>query len=101
MGFHTEFCENHELRILRIFKIGLSHRVKELLKSNQTWYGVSPVSVECKTKKNYGMACLGKKLSFQAEIFEFCEERILTIVISAWVKKLFKLNQTWYGVSPV
>ena len=38
--FHTEICEFRKKRIL---KIGLFDRVKELSKSNQTWYGVSHV----------------------------------------------------------
>ena len=38
--FHTEICE---IRDKRILKIGLFHWVKELSKSNQTRYWVSPV----------------------------------------------------------
>ena len=49
-------------------KIGLFDRVKELFKSNQTRYGVSPVYVECKTKGIFGIACLGKKFLFESEI---------------------------------
>ena len=37
--------------------------IKELSKSNQTRYGVSHVYVECKTKRIFGIACLGKKVS--------------------------------------
>ena len=43
-------------------------RVKELFKSNQTRYGVSPVYVESKTERIFGIACLGKKFVFQSEI---------------------------------
>ena len=46
--FHTEICEFRKLRIL---KIGLFRRVKELSKSNETRYGVFHVYLECKTKK--------------------------------------------------
>ena len=46
--FHTEICEYFECLIS---KIGLFHRVKELLKSNQTGYGVYHGQVESKTKK--------------------------------------------------
>ena len=66
--FHTENCEFRKLRIL---KIGLFRRVKELSKSNQTRYGVSQVYLECKTKRIFGIACLGKKLVFHTEICEF------------------------------
>ena len=33
------------------FKKGFFHRAKELFKLVQTWYGVAPVYVECRTKK--------------------------------------------------
>ena len=46
--FHTEICEYFECLIS---KIGLFHRVKELLKSNQTGYGVYHGQVKSKTKK--------------------------------------------------
>ena len=60
------------LRISRSanFKTGLFYRVKELFKSNQTRYGVSPVQLERKTKK-IGIAVLGKKLGCHTEICEF------------------------------
>ena len=48
MGFHTEICDFHEKRIL---KIGLFDRVKELSKSNQTRCGVSPLYLKSKRKK--------------------------------------------------
>ena len=52
--------------ILRILKIGLFHRVKELSKSSQTRYGsVKP--------KIFGIACLARKLGFHTETCEFCE----------------------------
>ena len=47
--------------------MGLFHRAKELFKSNQTQYGVSHVYLECKTKRIFGIACLGKKLAFHTE----------------------------------
>ena len=43
MVFHTEFCEFRELRNFENFKKILFHQVKELSKSNQTRYWVSPV----------------------------------------------------------
>ena len=63
--FHTEICEFRKQRIL---KIGLFRRVKELSKSNQTRYGVSPVYLEAKTKRIFAIALLGKKFAFQSEI---------------------------------
>ena len=47
--------------------------IKELSKSNQTRYGVSHVYVECKTKRIFGIACLGKKLVFHTEISYYFE----------------------------
>ena len=47
------------------------HRVKELFKSNQTWYGVSPVKLECKTKRVFAIACLGKKKFLIRKIANF------------------------------
>ena len=35
---------------------------------NQTWYEVSPVYIESKTKRVFDIACLGKKLVFHKEI---------------------------------
>ena len=45
-------------------KIGLFRRVKELCKVNHTGHGVHHGCFECKTKRIYGIACLGKKLVF-------------------------------------
>ena len=96
--FHTEICEFRKLRIL---KIGLFRRVKELSKSNQTRYGVSHVYLECKTKRIFVIACLGKKLVFHTEICEFRKLRILKIGLFRRVKELSKSNQTRFGVSHV
>ena len=49
-------------------KILKFHRVNELSKLNQTWYGVSHVYLECKAKRIFGIACLGKNLVFHTEI---------------------------------
>ena len=35
---------------------------------NQTLYEVYPVFIECKTKRVFAIACLGKKLVFHTEI---------------------------------
>ena len=51
-------------------KIQKFYRIKELSKSNQTWYGVSQVYLESKTKRIFAIACLGKKFVFQSEIFD-------------------------------
>ena len=69
--------ENCEFR--NYLKICLSHRVKELFKLIQTWYGVFPVKVELQTKIYLGIACLGKKFGFSYGILRdsrnaiFCE----------------------------
>ena len=65
--FHTEICEFRKQRILKIGLFRFS-RVKELSKSNQTRYGVSPVYLEAKTKRIFAIALLGKKFAFQSEI---------------------------------
>ena len=48
LNFRTEICEFRDKRILIV---GLFHRVKELFKSIQTWYGVSAVYLEPNTEK--------------------------------------------------
>ena len=63
--FDTEICYCFEYFFS---KIGLFDRVKELFKSNQTRYGVSPGYVECKTERICGIACPEKKFVFQSEI---------------------------------
>ena len=70
-------------------------------KSNQTWYGVSPVYIESETKRFFAIACLGKKLVCHTELFDLFKSLILIYSIFHWVKELSKSNQTWYGVSPV
>ena len=75
--------------------------VKELFKSNQTRYGVSPVYVKLVTKRIFAIACLGKKSVFHTEICEFRKLRILKIGLFRRVKELSKSDQTRYGVSPV
>ena len=69
-------------------------------KVNQTWYGVSPGYVECKTKRIFAIAFLGKKLVFHTELFEFLEKGILKIGLFYRIEKLLKSNQNWYGLSP-
>ena len=94
----SEICEYFEYLIS---KIGLFHRVKELFKSNQTGYAVSPVYLESRTKRIFAIACLGKKLVLQSEICEYFEYLISKIGLFHRVKELFKSNQTRYGVSRV
>ena len=65
LAFDTEICYYFEYFFS---KIGLFDRVKELFKSSQTRHRVSPGYVECKTKRIFGIACLGKKFVFQSEI---------------------------------
>ena len=84
-----------------ILKIGLFRRVEELSKSNQTWYGISLVYLESKTKRSFAIACLGKKLVFQTEICYLFKSLILKYSIFDRVKELSKWNQTWHVVSLV
>ena len=97
LAFDTEICYYFEYFFS---KIGLFHRVKELFKPNQTQYGVSPGYVECKTKRIFAIACLGKKLAFDTEICYYFEYFFSKIGLFHRVKELFKSNQTRYGVSP-
>ena len=57
------------------------------------------MKLECKTKRMFGIAFLGKKLGCHTEICEFRDQLILKIGLFYRVKKLLKSNQTWYGVS--
>ena len=52
-------------------KILKFYRVKELIKSNQTLYGVSHVYLESRTKRIFAIACLGKKLVLLSEISSY------------------------------
>ena len=51
--FHTEVCNYFKYLF---FEYSIFRRVKELCKSNQTRYAVSPRYVECKTKRIFGKA---------------------------------------------
>ena len=55
--------------------------------------------LECKTKRFFAIACLGKKLVFHTEICDLFKSLILIYSIFHWVKELFKSNQTRYGES--
>ena len=57
--------------------------------------------VESRTKRIFAIACLGNKLAFCTEIFEYFEYIISKIGLFHRVKELFKSNQTGYGVSHV
>ena len=54
--------------------------------------------LECKTKRIFAVACLGKKLVFHTEICEYFEYLISKIGLFHRVKELFKSNQNGYGV---
>ena len=56
--------------------------------AHSQWSQMQRVYVECKTKRIFCIACLGKKLGSHTEIRKFYR-----------VKKLSKSNQTRYGVS--
>ena len=96
LAFDTENCYYFEYFFS---KIGLFDRVKELFKSNQTRLGASPVYVESKTERIFGIACLGKKLAFDTENCYYFEYFFSKIGLFDRVKELFKSNQTRYGVS--
>ena len=57
--------------------------------------------IQSKSERIFAKACLRQNLGFHTEICEFREQRILKIGLFNGVKKLFKLNQTWNGVSLV
>ena len=57
--------------------------------------------LECKAKRIFGIACLGKKLVFHTEISTYSLILFSKIEKFYRVKELSKLNQTWYGVSHV
>ena len=46
----------------------------ELFKVNQIWYGVSYVYLECKAKRFFAIACLGKKVSFSYGSLRFIQK---------------------------
>ena len=54
--------------------------------------------LEPRTKRIFAIACLGKKLVFHTEICEYFEYIISKIGLFHRVKRLFKSNQTGYGV---
>ena len=54
--------------------------------------------LECKTKRIFAIACLGKKLVFHSEIGEYFDYLISKIGLFDRVKELFKSNQSGYGV---
>ena len=72
-----------------------------MFKSIQTRYGVSHLHLECRAKRTFAIACLGKNLVFLTEICDYFENLIFKDSIFHWVKKLFKLNQARLGVSHV
>ena len=56
--------------------------------------------VESETERIFGIAGLAKKLAFDTEICYYFEYFFSKIGLFERVKKLFKSNQTRYGVSP-
>ena len=84
------------------FKIGLFRRVKELSKSNQTRYAVSPVYCDSKTKKSFCYSLHRKKVCFSYGNLRISRrKKFKKIGLFHLVKELFKSNQTRHGVSPV
>ena len=91
----TEICDYFQYLI---FRYSVFHWVKELPKSNRTWYRVSPVYVTSETKKIFGIACLGKKLTLCTEICDYFQYLIFKYSVFHRVKELLKSNQTGYGL---
>ena len=93
--------ETSTYSLILFSKIWKFHRVKELFKSNQTWYGVSPVYLDSKTKRISAIVFLEKKFVFQSEISTYSLILFSKILKFYWVKELSKSIQTRHGVSPV
>ena len=64
-------------------------------------WSIPCIYIESITKIRFAIACLGKKLVFHTAICDSFEYLIFKYSTFDWVKKLFKSNQTRYGVSPV
>ena len=60
--------ENSTYSAILISKTQKFYWVKELYKSNQTHYGVFHFNLECRSKRIFGIVCLGIKFVFQSEI---------------------------------
>ena len=73
--------------------------IKNFLKLNQTQYRVSHMYLDYKTKRIFAIGCIGKKLVFHTEIYDYFEYSISKYCIFHRVKKLSKSNQTQYGGS--
>ena len=78
LSSHTELCE---IRKKLSLKTGLLHRVNDLIKSIQTWNGVCPMYVGCKTKTIFAMARLGKNSVFLTQVYYFNEYRNLNYLL--------------------
>ena len=77
---------NRNVRLIRLFYFQKSRNFigKELSISNQTRYGVSHVYLECKTKRIFGIACLGKKFVFQSEISTY------SLILFSKIQKFYR-----------
>ena len=69
-----------------------------MFKSNQTGYRVYHGYLECKTKRIFAIACLGKKFGFQSEISTYSLILFSKLHKFYRIKELFKSNQTGYRV---
>ena len=68
--------------------------VKKFLKLNQTRCRVSLVYLECKTKRSFAIACVGRKLAFHTEI---C---LLLFQINNFKKRSFSSGQGVFQTQP-
>ena len=66
--FQSEISTYSLILFSKIYKF---YWVKELFKSNQTGYVVHQGYLECKTKRIFAMACIGKKLVYHTEICDY------------------------------
>ena len=66
--FQSEISTYSLILFSKIYKF---YRVKELFKSNQTGYVVYQGYFECKTKRIFARACIGKKLVYHTEICDY------------------------------
>ena len=90
--------------VILFSKIQKFYRFKELFKSNQTRYGVSPVYLESKRKKN-SVQFVWEKVRISIGNFGLLAYHTLILFSKIQkfyrVKELSKSNQTRYGVSHV
>ena len=81
-------------------KMSLFQWVKNLSKSNETRYGVSPVYLASNTKRTFAVACPGKNWVFIRKFANFANNEFFKKGLFHRVKELSNPNQPRYGVPP-